>query len=275
VLQTDRPQPRRLRASRSLWLVGIGLLVVILLAAGAAVWERRIEGLTRSAEQTSNLGVVLAEQTARSIQAVDLVLQEVQGIVAAAGVDNPAQFESSMGSEEVHRFLVDRLKLLPQTDAIGLVGENGRLINGSRFWPVPTVDLSDRDYFNHLRQHREPAVFISNPVMSRITGGWSFFLARRIEGPQGEFLGVVLGLVDIRYFEGFYQAITLREGGSVGLFRRDGTMLARYPHAEGMMGQKLAPQSSFYSRVEEGGGTYRSPGYIDGVARIVAVQSAA
>jgi PAS domain S-box-containing protein len=271
VLQTDRPQSRRLRASRSLWLVGIGLLVVILLAAGAAVWERRIEGLTRSAEQITNLGVVLAEQTARSIQAVDLVLQEVQGMVAAAGVDSPAQFESSMGSEEVHRFLVDRLKLLPQADAIGLVGEKGRLINGSRVWPVPMVDLSDRDYFNHFHQYHDPVVFISNPVMSRITGGWSFFLARRIEGPQGEFFGLVLGMVDIRYFEGFYQAITLREGGSVGLFRRDGTMLARYPHAEGMMGQKLALQSSFYSRIEEGGGTYRSPGYIDGIARIVAV----
>jgi PAS domain S-box-containing protein len=241
------------------------------MAAGAAVWERRIEGLTRSAEQTTNLGVVLAEQTARSIQAVDLVLQEVQALVAAAGVESPAQFDSSMGSEEVHRLLVDRLKLLPQADAIGLVGENGRLINSSRFWPVPVIDLSDRDYFNHLRQYRDPAVFISNPVMSRTTGGWSFFLARRIEGPQGEFLGLVLGMVDIRYFEGFYQAITLQQGGSVALFRRDGTMLARYPHAEGMMGQKLSPQSSFYSRVEAGGGTYRSPGYIDAVAHVVAV----
>ncbi len=271
MLQPDRPQTRRFRASRRLWLVGIGLLAVILLAAAAGVWDRRAEAVARSAQGTTNLSVVLAEQTARSIQAVDLVLQEVQAMVAAAGVDSPMQFEASMGSEEIHRFLADRLKLLPQADAIGLVGENGRLVNGSRLWPAPAVDISDRDYFIHLRQYRDPAVFISNPVMSRTTGAWSFFLARRIEGPQGGFLGLVLGMVDIRYFEGFYQAITLQEGGSVALFRRDGTMLARYPHAEGMIGQKLAAQSSFYPRVEEGGGTYHSPGYIDAVARVVAV----
>ena len=123
----------------------------------------------------------------------------------------------------------------------------------------------------HLRQYRDPAVFISAPVMSRITGAWSFFLARRIEGPQGEFLGLVLSAIDIRLFRRLLPGDHLAGGGSVALFRRDGTMLARYPHAEGMIGQKLAPQSSFYPRVEEGGGTYRSPGYIDAVARIVSV----
>ena len=37
------------------------------------------------------------------------------------------------------------------------------------------------------------------------------------------------------------------------------------------MGEKLAAQSPFYMRVEEGGGTYRSPGYVDGIARVVSV----
>jgi PAS domain S-box-containing protein len=262
---------RRIRASRRLSLVGVGLLIVVLLAAGVAVWDRRMEAVARAEQETSNLGLVLAEQTARSIQAVDLVLQEVQAMVVSAGAASPTQFERSMESEEVHRFLVDRLKLLPQADAIGLVGENGRLINGSRFWPVPMVDFSDRDYFIHLRQSHDPAVFISDPVVSRLTSAWSFFLARRIEGPRGDFLGLVLAMVDVQYFEGFYQAITLQEGGSVALLRRDGMKLARYPHTNGMIGQKLPAQSSFYARVADGGGTYRSPGYADRVARIVAV----
>jgi len=84
-------------------------------------------------------------------------------------------------------------------------------------------------------------------------------------------LGLVVGAIDVGYAEEFYRAIALQDGGSVALFRRDGTMLARYPAAVSMMGEKLAPQSPFYLRVEEGGGTYRSPGYIDGIARIVFV----
>jgi len=55
------------------------------------------------------------------------------------------------------------------------------------------------------------------------------------------------------------------------VFRYDGTMLARYPHVEKMMGEKLAPRAPFYALVASGGGTGRSAGYVDGVARVVSV----
>src|SRR6266851_6264213 len=48
-------------------------------------------------------------------------------------------------------------------------------------------------------------------------------------------------------------------------------MLARYPHVERMMGEKLAPKALFYAVVEGGGGSYRSPGYVDAIARVVSV----
>jgi signal transduction histidine kinase len=55
------------------------------------------------------------------------------------------------------------------------------------------------------------------------------------------------------------------------VFRSDGTMLARHPHVEQMMGEKLAPQAPFYALLAQGGGTGRTPGYIDGSARVVSV----
>ena len=115
----------------------------------AAIWDRRAEAIARSEQETTNLGVVLAEQTARSIQAVDLVLQEVQAMVAAAGVDSPMQFEPRWDRRDPS--VSGRpAEVLPQADAIGLVGENGKLVNGSRSWPAPAVDLSDRDYLHAL-----------------------------------------------------------------------------------------------------------------------------
>jgi PAS domain S-box-containing protein len=259
------------RASRRLSFVGIGLLLIISIAAGLSVWDRREEAIARSRQEMTNLGIVLAEQTARSMQGVDLVLQETRAMVLSAGVGSPEQFDGLMRTEDVHRFLVDRLKVGPQADAIGLLGTDGKLINSSRFWPAPDLDLSDREYYRNLRQHDRPEVFISAPAINRVTGFWSFYLARRIDGPSGDFLGLVSAVIDIRYFEQFYQAITLQGGGSVAVFRHDGTMLARYPHVERMMGEKLAPQSPFYARFAEGGGTYRSPGYVDGIARVVSV----
>ena len=271
MVKPDRLQDRRFRASRHLSFAGIGLLVVIAVTASLAVWDRHKEAIARSRQEMTTLGTVLAEQTARSIQAIDLVLQETRATVLAAGVESAEQFRHSMATEEVHSALRERLKALPQADAIALVGADGKLVNSSRVWPVQAIDLSDRDYFTRLRLASEPGVFISAPVISRNSGNWSFFVARRVSGPSGELVGLVLSAVDIHYLEEFFRAISLRNGGSVAVFRRDGTMLARYPHIETMVGGKLAEQSPFYERVEEGGGTYRSPGYVDGIPRIVSV----
>jgi hypothetical protein len=271
VLKPERLETEHSRASRHLLFLWFGLLVVIILAASAAIWDRHETALARARQETANLGIVLAEQTARSIQAVDLVLQEVQAVVRAAAVDHPGPFEHAIGTAETHRFLADRLKALPQVDVIGLVDSNGKLINGSQSWSMPAVDLSESDYFQHWRGNDETGLFISAPAASPITNARSFVLSRRIDGADGALLGLVISQIDIRYLETFYQAIALQDGGSVAMFRRDGTMLARHPRADNMLGQKLAPKSPFYMRVEEGGGTYRSPGYVDGIARVISI----
>ena len=271
MVNVDRLRSRRFRASRHLSLAGTGLLVVIIVATGLAVWDRREDAIARSQQEITTLGTVLAEQTVRSIQAIDLVLQQTQTMVVAGGADNPEQFREAAATEEIHSFLRERLKALPQANAIAVVAADGALVNTSRTWPVQVIDLSGRDYFTWARQDRGPLIFISPPAIGTSSVDRSFFLARRVEGAGGEFIGLVLGAIDIRYFEDFFRAISLRNGGSVAAFRRDGMMLARYPHNESMAGGKLPDQSGFYTRVEEGGGSYFSPGYVDGIARIVSV----
>jgi C4-dicarboxylate-specific signal transduction histidine kinase len=271
VVKSDRSLRRRFGASRRLSFIGTGLLIVIVVTAGLTVWDRREEAIARSRQQLTNLGTVLAEQTARSIRAADLVLQETQAMVVADGVDNSEQFDRLMRTEEVSRFLRERIKALPQVGAAALVGADGKLINSSRPWPLAGVEFSDRDYYTHLPRENERGVFISAPVLSPGSGARLFYLSRRIDGSNGDLIGVVFSAIDIHYFEDFYQAISLQDGGSVAVFRRDGTMLARYPQVATRIGEKLAPQSPFYAHIEKGGGTYRSPGYIDGIARIVSV----
>jgi PAS domain S-box-containing protein len=261
---------RRSAPSRRLSLAGIILIGITVIAAGLTIWDRREESIASYRREITNLGTVLAEQTARSMQAVDLVLTEVQARVTAARTDNSEAFRQVMGTEEVHRFFVGRQETLAQVNAVGLVGADGMLVNGSRLWPIPILDVSDRDYFTHFRDHNDAGVFIGAPARNRLTGAWTVFLARRVSGPRGEFLGVALAVIEIRYFEEFYQAIN-PPGGSVGIFRSDGLLIARYPHAEDKMGERLASASPWYERVAKGGGTYRTPGYVDGMARVASV----
>ncbi|HEY8872530.1 MAG TPA: cache domain-containing protein [Stellaceae bacterium] len=270
----DGANSRRSRPSNRLWLAGTIIIAITAVLAGLNIWSTRADAIAHARQEMISLGTVLAEQTARSFQAVDLVLQETRGMVLAAGVATPDQFRRRMATEEVHELLVARLHSLPQADAVTLIDDAGRIVNFSRSWPVPVIETADRDFYTYLREHDDPAAFVGMPVRNKVTGAWVITVTRRISGPGGQFLGIVLSVMEARYFEELYRAMTPNGQRSVGLFRRDGTVFARHPHLDTLIGEKLSPKSPWYRSVAEGGGTYRTSSRdIGGVARIVSVQT--
>jgi diguanylate cyclase (GGDEF)-like protein len=114
-------------------------------------------------------------------------------------------------------------------------------------------------------------VFVGSLSKNRGTGELSLFIARRINGPDGGFLGLVLAVVDVKYLSDFYQTAGNLSKRSVTLLRRDGTMLIRYPNPESAIGVRLPQKSPWYSRVAEGGGSYVTPGVLDITPSLVSV----
>jgi hypothetical protein len=143
-------------------------------------------------------------------------------------VTDGASFVQKMAGRDIHRLLQEKITGLPQLGAVTLISREGKLTNFSRAWPVPEVDVSDRSYFRALRDDPTLQSYISEPVQNRVTGASTIFLAHRVGGPNGEFLGLIMGAIEMRYFEDFYAAISLGESGSVALQRTDGVMLARF-----------------------------------------------
>jgi signal transduction histidine kinase len=183
----------------------------------------------------------------------------------------PEEPRKQFESKEFHQFLADHLLNLPQADAIALVDAHGTLLNWSRDDPVPKVDFSDRDYFRYLQDHGEPGAVIGIPGQGRITGKWIMVVARRINGPGGDFLGLVMGLIDTQYLEDFYRTISMVPGESVTVLRRDGVVIAGYPDITERRGKHMPAQSPWYDRVAGGGGSYFSPGYLADFRQIITV----
>ena len=63
---------------RKLFVVAIGLTCTAALAIGLTIWWLRSDAIADAFKDSSNLAVVLADQTANSIQSIDLVLTGIQ-----------------------------------------------------------------------------------------------------------------------------------------------------------------------------------------------------
>ena len=80
---------------------------------------------------------------------------------------------------------------------------------------------------------------------SRVTGVWTTVIARKLVGPNGEFLGVVGRGIEPAHFEKFFASVALGDDAAISMFHRDGTLLARYPHADDMIGRNFSSSPLF------------------------------
>jgi diguanylate cyclase (GGDEF)-like protein len=260
-----------LRYGRSVPLLNVLVVLAFGATAGFTIWHNRQSALEQHQTEMNSMGVVLAEQTSRYVQVIDLTLREVQSRIATLNIATPGDFQRQLGAQEFHAYLVERSANVPQADAIVLNDADGLVMNWSRTWPVARVDSSDRDFYRYFKNHNDPDVFVGSPSKNRGTGALSLFIARRINGPDGGFLGLVLAVVDVKYLIDFYQAAGEDMGETVSLLRRDGTMLVRYPNPESAIGVKIAKSSPFYTKVAEGGGSYVSQAAVKGVSSLISV----
>jgi len=103
------------------------------------------------------------------------------------------------------------------------------LVNSSGAWPVPQMDLSGTDYFQYLKTHDDKALYMTSPLRGFVNGSWTVFVIRRVDSPSGQFLGLLLGAVNLDYFNDFYRSLVTHNGLTVSLLSRSGSILASYP----------------------------------------------
>lgn len=269
------PAPPAARGVLPIILITALLLGVMALATSALIGALRHDGFLDRQRELDNLALTLSEQTARAFQALGLVQTSIIEHVREHDIANRDELAEVMGSREIHQQMREKISGLPYVDAVTLIDETGQLINFSRYWPIPKVNVADRDYFKALSAASGPGVFVSVPVVNRGTGTITIYLARRFDKPGGGFLGLVLGAMEQSYFEKFYGTINLGETGLIALVREDGALLARSP-VSAAVGTHDAPRrahrvSQLFASNGAGDG-YVDAGVLDGEARIAAVQ---
>jgi PAS domain S-box-containing protein len=205
------------------------LMCVIVAGTAAVIINLRAQALADTERELRNMALVLTEQIDRSFEAVTLVESSLVERMNRLGVVSADKLRSEMASHDAHLMLKDMINGLPHIENLTVTDARGTIINFNRAWPVPALGIADRTYFKVLTTNRNLTTILSEPILNRLTGTWSIYLARKIFGAQGEMIGIVVSGMEQRYFERYFSTINLGPGSSISLFRRDGMLLASYP----------------------------------------------
>jgi len=138
--------PRR-SANRRVYIIGVFCIAITLAATVLSVGLLRHDRLAEEMKNTRNLSVALAEQTARTIQAVDLVVEETRGMALGDGDADVERFQQRMQTEETHKYLLARLHSLPQAASLAVLDNTGRILNFTRVWPIPEIHAAGENSF--------------------------------------------------------------------------------------------------------------------------------
>jgi signal transduction histidine kinase/DNA-binding NarL/FixJ family response regulator len=245
------PRPKRLLGT--LAVITLALICTIVGTNLIFLGNLRESTLQTAEADLARYSLTLAENADRSFKSLDLVLSSVGDYLARRGVTDSASYRRLTSDQETHFLLKEKIAGLPQVDAVTMIDADGKLINFSRYWPIPDVDVSDRDYFKALRDDPTLERFISAPVLNRGSGTWNIYVVRRLNDPKGQFMGLLLGAMSLQYLENFFGSTSRSLDTSISLAREDGTLLVHYPPTD-QIGQ---PSSGGGQRALAAGGIIR------------------
>jgi signal transduction histidine kinase/DNA-binding response OmpR family regulator len=250
---------------RSTLIFVCGTLILTIIGTNLIFLNNLRESSLNTAEaDLSRYSLTLREQAEQSFKSLDLVLSSVGDYLARKGVTDSESYQRLMSDQETHLLLKEKITGVPQIEAVTMINAQGKLINFSRYWPIPDVNVSDRDYFKALKADQNLETYISQPVQNRGTGTWNVYIARRLNDPNGVFMGLLLGAMSTQYFENFFASTSLGGAKTVSMIREDGTLLARYPHSENIG----KPSSGAGQRTLAAGGMLREASVNDQKMRI-------
>ncbi len=229
-----------LPAGRLIWVAACTLILAIIGTSLASVAWLREQEIELWRQRLADLTLVLAEQTFQTMSSAQLSMDGIAERIEAMGIQSDAELRAKAGSEAMHLVMRDKITGLPQVDVASIVAANGDVINFTRTYPAPAINLSDRDYYQVRRNDPTPGIFVSKAVRNKGNGKWVFYLSRRLNYANGHFMGLVLVGISIDQFTEFYARLAknLGEGASITLYRRDFSILTRWPRNEAVIGKQ-------------------------------------
>src|SRR3984893_18044071 len=201
------------------WLILGGILLIASIVIGTAitVLNFRERALNNSERELENTVLLLARHFDRELHDFEAVQKDVVRRIERAGVASPDDFRRRMSGAAFHSSLQEVADALSDVAAINVFDANGHLINSSHYWPVPAINIADRDYFRDFAADDYSPLVPLTPGKNSVTGRLNTGLAREVVGPNGQFLGLVSRDISPANLEKFFESLALGPGSAVSM----------------------------------------------------------
>jgi len=257
------------------WVVACGaaLILAIVAGTGSIVSNFRDREIQRSERELENDVQLLVRHFDRQIEDFESIEKSLAAEIERR-VKSPEEFKQVLVTEEFHRLLRNKISDSVDFAGVNLFDADANFINSSERWPVPPLNLSNRKYFQSFKTGSNSGPVLIELVESRVSQGRTVVVARKISGPNGQFLGMITRSIPPDSFESFFSSV-VPPNGAITLLDQDGTLLARYPHVESAIGQNFAESPLFTNASADGHTTTQLVSPVDGQERLATLKKLA
>jgi diguanylate cyclase (GGDEF)-like protein len=259
---------------RSLILCGAVLIAAIAIGTAVMIGNFRERALTSSERELENTVLLLARHFDQELDDFTVIQKDIVAQVQRAGTSSPDVFRRQLATPEWHDVLRSRVAGYSDVAGVNVFDADGMLINSSESWPVSKINIADRAFFKAFKSGSAVRPILIELVQSRLSASWATVVSHRVTGPDGEFLGLVTRAITPASLEKFFASVVLGEDATISMYHRDGTLLARYPHIEEMIGRNFNTgpmHRQLLSKTNHG--TMRLTSPADGIYRLASARA--
>jgi diguanylate cyclase (GGDEF)-like protein len=231
-----RQLPRLIAERRSSAVFGVAIIAMIWVAV-LVKYSEDLQGDQREAERTNhNFAMIFEENVLRSIGEIDKALLYLRRSIETR--KDSTELGTIVSTTDVLSEIIVQVAII---DAHGILRASNV---GPQ--PAPATDLSDREHFKVHVHGAADELFMSKPVIGRVSGKWSVQFSRRFTNADGTFAGVVVASLNPEHLTKFYDKIDFGSSASISLIGADGVVRSSGGSASGFaLGQNLHPTKVF------------------------------
>src|ERR1700731_703990 len=168
----------------------------------------------------------------------------LSGLLLGTTIDALEQKPSllSAGNPALINELKHRVAPYPAAKTIVVLDADGNILgdNMGNGAPGRQANFADRAYYKVHRDDPGHGLFIDVPLIARVRPQGLFIaVSRALLTSDGRFGGVVFVALDYNNLRQFFLSLNVGQLGTVTLYRDDGTILLRTPHADDFAGRDV------------------------------------